>query len=327
MKFENKYSVKLTRQPRKASLPSRIQSRRSKSILLQSQRWEVRTPAASPVAEAAPTARTAATPPNRTALPSITAASVPPTTPTTATTAAGSPIAAAAAAAGAAAPRTIATTIAATARVSGTDWFRPATRTPGSPRADGALDSLPRHFGKKRAYLDRDYRGNGRCSDSDSDDELKGLSTEEYRRLKRQKMRKALKFCIWNCTPSPPRYEGDELEEKAEEIDEKYGEDLEKSDSSEKENGKAKGKGKSTSDSEESSDVATDSESESEPSGSSLRKKKRSSSSKHRRRELSGSESEPESKRESGSDDTASKKTKRKGRVGARLQKGRWESA
>lgn len=192
-----------------------------------------------------------------------------------------------------------------------------------SPRADGALDSLPRHFGKKRAYLDRDYRGNGRCSDSDSDDELKGLSTEEYRRLKRQKMRKALKFCIWNCTPSPPRYEGDELEEKAEEIDEKYGEDLEKSDSSEKENGKAKGKGKSTSDSEESSDVATDSESESEPSGSSLRKKKRSSSSKHRRRELSGSESEPESKRESGSDDTASKKTKRKRKSRSSSSKGK----
>ncbi|XP_030552828.1 NF-kappa-B-activating protein [Rhodamnia argentea] len=179
-----------------------------------------------------------------------------------------------------------------------------------SPRADGALDSLPMNFGKKRAYLDRDYRGNGRFSESDSDEELKGLSTEDYRRLKRQKMRKALKFCIWNCTPSPPRYEGDESEEKAEEIDEKYGEDLEKSDSSEKENGKEKGKGKSTSDSEESSD----SESESEPSGSGLRKKKRRSSSKHRSRELSGSESEPESERESGSDDTASKKKKKKSR-------------
>lgn len=178
-----------------------------------------------------------------------------------------------------------------------------------SPRADGALDSLPRQFGKKRPYLDRDYRGNGRFSESDSDEELKGLSTEEYRRLKRQKMRKAMKFCIWNCTPSPPRYEGDEMEEKAEEIDEKYGEDLEKSDSSGKEDGKAKGKGKSKSDSEESSDSEADSESE--PSASGSRKKKRSSSSKRRSRELSGTESESESERESESDDPASKKKKK----------------
>ncbi|KAI6695558.1 hypothetical protein NL676_023268 [Syzygium grande] len=187
-----------------------------------------------------------------------------------------------------------------------------------SPRADGALDSLPRHFGRKRPYLDRDCRGNGRFSDSDSDGELKGLSTEEYRRLKRQKMRKALKFCIWNCTPSPPRYEGDELEEKAEEIDEKYGEDLEKSDSSEKENGRAKGNGKSKPVSEDSSDGETDGESESEPSGSGLRKKKkkkkRSSSSKRRSRELSGSESESEGERESGSDDSASRRKTKKSR-------------
>ncbi|XP_030458057.2 uncharacterized protein LOC115678761 [Syzygium oleosum] len=185
-----------------------------------------------------------------------------------------------------------------------------------SPRADGALDSLPRHFGRKRPYLDRDCRGNGRFSDSDSDGELKGLSTEEYRRLKRQKMRKALKFCIWNCTPSPPRYEGDELEEKAEEIDEKYGEDLEKSDSSEKENGRAKGKGKSKPVSEDLSDGETDSESESEPSGFGLRKKKkkRSSSSKRRSRGLSGSESESESERESGSDDSTSRRKAKKSR-------------
>ncbi|KAF8019885.1 hypothetical protein BT93_G0545 [Corymbia citriodora subsp. variegata] len=182
-----------------------------------------------------------------------------------------------------------------------------------SPRADEALDSLPRHFGKKRPYLDRDYRGNGRFSESDSDEELKGLSTEEYRRLKRQKMRKALRFSIWNCTPSPPRYEGDELEEKAEEIDEKYGEDLEKSDSSDKEDGKAKAKGKSRSDREVLSDGEADSESESEPSGSGSRKKRRSSSSKRRSRELSGSESESESERESDSDDSALKK-KKKGR-------------
>ncbi|KAG6383839.1 hypothetical protein SASPL_156391 [Salvia splendens] len=41
--------------------------------------------------------------------------------------------------------------------------------------------------------------------ESDSDDELKGLPYEEYHRLKHQKLRKSLKNCIWNCTPSPPR--------------------------------------------------------------------------------------------------------------------------
>ncbi|EPS72547.1 hypothetical protein M569_02207, partial [Genlisea aurea] len=53
-------------------------------------------------------------------------------------------------------------------------------------------------------YLDRDFR-KGRYDRSESDEELKDLPLEEYRRLKRQKLRKALKNCIWNCTPSPPR--------------------------------------------------------------------------------------------------------------------------
>ncbi|XP_047970568.1 NKAP family protein-like [Salvia hispanica] len=37
------------------------------------------------------------------------------------------------------------------------------------------------------------------------DEELKGLPYEEYRRLKRQKLRESFKNCVWNCTPSPPR--------------------------------------------------------------------------------------------------------------------------
>ncbi|KAK6141338.1 hypothetical protein DH2020_024917 [Rehmannia glutinosa] len=57
---------------------------------------------------------------------------------------------------------------------------------------------------RKKPYLDRDYR-NGRHPESESDEELKGLAFEEYRRLKRQKLRKLLKNSIWNCTPSPPR--------------------------------------------------------------------------------------------------------------------------
>ncbi|KAF3324090.1 NF-kappa-B-activating protein [Carex littledalei] len=42
-------------------------------------------------------------------------------------------------------------------------------------------------------------------SGSESDEELKGLTYFEFRRLKRQKLRKQLKNCIWNATPSPPR--------------------------------------------------------------------------------------------------------------------------
>ncbi|KAJ4876560.1 hypothetical protein Rs2_41578 [Raphanus sativus] len=66
------------------------------------------------------------------------------------------------------------------------------------------MNSLPRRFGKNQGYLDCDHR-RGRRSDSDSDEELKGLSHEEYRRLKRLKMRKSGKYCIWENTPSPPR--------------------------------------------------------------------------------------------------------------------------
>ncbi|KAL8101717.1 uncharacterized protein LOC141684386 [Apium graveolens] len=63
---------------------------------------------------------------------------------------------------------------------------------------------------RDNVYLDRDYR-NGNAGD-ESDEELKGLSFQEYRRLKRQKMRKDLRNYIWNPTPSPPRNEEDEVE-------------------------------------------------------------------------------------------------------------------
>ncbi|KAH6793930.1 Ras-induced vulval development antagonist protein [Perilla frutescens var. hirtella] len=83
------------------------------------------------------------------------------------------------------------------------------------PSPDYSYPSLEetRHSGERKkfnydsrnkSYLDRDYR-NERQAESDSDEELKGLPYEEYRRLKRQKLRKSLKNCIWNCTPSPPR--------------------------------------------------------------------------------------------------------------------------
>ncbi|XP_059665232.1 uncharacterized protein LOC132311362 [Cornus florida] len=86
---------------------------------------------------------------------------------------------------------------------------------------------------------------NGRVADSDSDEELRGLSFEEYRRIKRQKMRKMLKNCIWNVTPSPPRNGNERYELELEEITQKYGEEKENNDDSrEKEKGMEKMKSK-----------------------------------------------------------------------------------
>ncbi|KAK7280809.1 hypothetical protein RJT34_25876 [Clitoria ternatea] len=59
----------------------------------------------------------------------------------------------------------------------------------------------PKRFGHQNgAYLDRDH-GDWRGSDSKSNEELKGLSYKECRRLKRQKIRKSLKHSIWNIMP------------------------------------------------------------------------------------------------------------------------------
>ncbi|KEH18806.1 putative NF-kappa-B-activating protein/UPF0396 [Medicago truncatula] len=132
---------------------------------------------------------------------------------------------------------------------------------------------LPKKFGHRNngSYLDRN---DSRRNESESDEELKGLSYEEYRRLKRQKMRKSLKHCIWNVTPSPPRRENDDLEDygKPEEISEII--DVKK-------DKEIKQKAKSESESEESKE-----------SDSELRKKRRKSYKKSRE---SDSESESES--------------------------------
>ncbi|KAJ6953839.1 hypothetical protein NC652_005542 [Populus alba x Populus x berolinensis] len=67
---------------------------------------------------------------------------------------------------------------------------RRTTRRSPSARYKETLDhSLPKKFGKGRSFHDR----NGRESDEESDEDLKGLSFEERRRLKRQKMRKSMR--------------------------------------------------------------------------------------------------------------------------------------
>nr|XP_023882268.1 NKAP-like protein [Quercus suber]XP_023882269.1 NKAP-like protein [Quercus suber]XP_023882270.1 NKAP-like protein [Quercus suber]POE73335.1 nkap family protein [Quercus suber] len=175
-----------------------------------------------------------------------------------------------------------------------------------NPRSRKAQDSLPKRFG-------RDFR-NGNRSESESDEELKGLNPEEYRRLKRQKMRRALTRCIWNCTPSPPRNENenDNENEKADEISDKYGGEDEliggvKSDSSSKEKAKMsnrKGKSESQSNSE------SESESETDDSRSKRKRKRKSSISKSRKYESDESDSESESDEEEEEERKQRKKTK-----------------
>ncbi|XVE73115.1 hypothetical protein DITRI_Ditri11bG0091700 [Diplodiscus trichospermus] len=199
-----------------------------------------------------------------------------------------------------------------------------------SPAHDRTLNSLPKKFGKSRIYLDRDYR-NGKHSESESesesDEELKGLNFEEYRRLKRQKMRKILRFCIWENTPSPPRNEDDDLEDKADEISEKYGEENvdEKSDSDKEKEKKNNGKVKARSESEESESSGSESESESESESASddsrSRKRKKGSSSKRRSRKsrrrsrkLSSYSDSESDESESASDDEEDRKLRRTSR-------------
>ncbi|XP_018457902.1 uncharacterized protein LOC108828652 [Raphanus sativus] len=135
------------------------------------------------------------------------------------------------------------------------------------------MNSLPRRFGKNQGYLDCDHR-RGRRSDSDSDEELKGLSHEEYRRLKRLKMRKSGKYCIWENTPSPPR-DPDEEESDENAADEEVVPEKDVDDPKQRKGESDSGKSGSESDRS--------------------RKKRKSKRSRSKRRRRSDSESEEES--------------------------------
>lgn len=78
--------------------------------------------------------------------------------------------------------------------------------TPDRSRRSGRSDGRRWSPYHDRASRNGKSRGLG-DGDSSSDEDLKGLSYFEYRRLKRQKLRKKLKNCIWRVTPSPPRRE------------------------------------------------------------------------------------------------------------------------
>lgn len=183
---------------------------------------------------------------------------------------------------------------------------------------------------RDNVYLDRDYRNGGHVGD-ESDEEFKGLNFQEYRRLKRQKMRKDLRNYIWNPTPSPPRNENEvgevEEEDMAEFVDKdkevlsKSGDDSsseqESDDSRSRRKRKSKGRSRSKrskrrsrkmseseSGSESSEDLSSDSEEEYRRKRKSSRRKKSSRSGrkrssrsgrKKRRRDVSSDESSEES--------------------------------
>nr|GMD20049.1 NF-kappa-B-activating protein [Ipomoea batatas] len=97
---------------------------------------------------------------------------------------------------------------------------------------------------RRKGYDNGDYR-NRRAAESESDEELKGLSFEEHRRLKRQKLRKMLRNCIWNCTPSPPRGENEPEDVDQDFIDERQINDLKEKENEKKESSKLDSKRKS----------------------------------------------------------------------------------
>ncbi|XAR58548.1 hypothetical protein NMG60_11013985 [Bertholletia excelsa] len=132
----------------------------------------------------------------------------------------------------------------------------PRSETVKSERRFGYRDPKDR----SACFLDRDYR-NGRVPDEESDEELRGLRFEDYRRLKRQKLRKNFmsRSYVWDITPSPPRGEDEPYDQEPEEITDKYDEEKENSDSSDKLNNREE---KSKSEKEKSRRGISDSESD-----------------------------------------------------------------
>ncbi|EYU46570.1 hypothetical protein ABFS82_04G029700 [Erythranthe guttata] len=162
---------------------------------------------------------------------------------------------------------------------------------------------------RKQPYLDRDSR-NGQFPEPESDEELKGLPYEEYRRLKRQKLRKLMRNSIWNCTPSPPR---DPNENSDAELDEDLVAEEEKQTKVLKAVAKKSKKSDSESESEESESESDDSRSK--------RGRKSGSRKKKSRRAKSVSESESVSEQSSDEDSEEDRKRKKKG--GKKSRKGR----
>ncbi|XP_051141885.1 uncharacterized protein LOC127258878 [Andrographis paniculata] len=165
-----------------------------------------------------------------------------------------------------------------------------------------------RYDDPKQPYLDRDY-GNNKNPESESDEELKGLAYEEYRRLKRQKLRKSLRNNFWNCTPSPPRNPNEKSDE---ELEEDVGGDVSK----QREDLKLVAKRTTETESESESESEN---TETETDDSRSRKGRKSGSRRSKRsKHVSESESEEESSEEDSEEERRRKKKKRKERRSGR---------
>ncbi|KAI3787761.1 hypothetical protein L2E82_00160 [Cichorium intybus] len=186
-----------------------------------------------------------------------------------------------------------------------------SNRSP-SPRVKTMNTNRKPYYGdQKKQYLDRDNR-NGNGPESESDEELKGVSYEDYRRLKRQKLRKTLKNCIWNITPSPPRRDDDPDEFEPEEIAEKDVEEEKEKHKDTKSVLDSKERSSSSESDSESKSESDDSLSDSDDSRSRRRKKKSKSSSSRRRRRSRKSVSVTESESNESSDDSEEEDRRKK---------------
>ncbi|XP_058095580.1 uncharacterized protein LOC131240997 [Magnolia sinica] len=190
---------------------------------------------------------------------------------------------------------------------------RPRSETPtldGHRSGRGGSDRSER----RAPFLNRGAWNGGRFSDSDDDEDLKGLSFEEYRRLKRQKLRKSLKNCIWNATPSPPRRDRSEALDDGNKgiMDTPLEEDEPKNDSKDRRQKVEVDRRKSSETEEDSRRSLSDELSDSDPDTESLRRKGRGrksgrkSKSLHSRRSRSqNSSTESESVEESSASESS----------------------
>ncbi|KAF9611723.1 hypothetical protein IFM89_034906 [Coptis chinensis] len=168
------------------------------------------------------------------------------------------------------------------------------------------------HRNSTGKFLDREYNNNNGYNRNgkmnESDEELKGLSYEEYRTTKRIKLRKNIRNCIYRITPSPPRSEWDLQEE-----DENEGDIEIEGDGKEQ-----VGKGLSSSDG--------DDESESDEDMREKKKKRRRKSSKKSKRR-NDSESDESDESESDTDRRRKRKSGSKKRSNWRSKKSKKRSS
>ncbi|PKA60650.1 hypothetical protein AXF42_Ash006284 [Apostasia shenzhenica] len=185
----------------------------------------------------------------------------------------------------------------------------PRSETPPRRSRSPAPVHLRRDGVRRRwsPYHDRKSRM-PEVDDSSEDEDLKGLSYFEYRRLKRQRLRRKLKNCIWRITPTPPDSEREKSEPLTDELEVKSDRAPSEDDKEvdlEEERGKKRGSGAAGSD--ESGDSSDYSDSRSDGLRSTKGRSKRGRSSRRRRYSVSsGDESERDGDTSSNDDSRSS---------------------